>query len=123
MKPAIKPGCLCLVKNLSRRGPFTCPPNAGDIVTAVRYLGTRRGITPQGYRYVTEGAWEITNQEIENYLKHSGTVMVGVSAACLIPISDPDSINSGELWDKLPNEPEQVVSDIRKALSKPASKV
>jgi len=123
VKPVIKPGCLCLVKNLPKRGPFTCPPEAGDVVTAVRYLGTKYGTSPQGYRYVTGEAWEVTNQEIENYLKHSGTVMVGVSAACLVPISDPDSINSSELWDKLPNEPEQVVSDLRKALSQTASKV
>jgi hypothetical protein len=90
MKPTIKPGCLCLVKNLNARGPFECPPNAGDIVTAVRYLGTKQGTTPQGFQYITVDAWEVTNQEIEDYLKHNNKTLVGVRATSLVPISDPD---------------------------------
>jgi hypothetical protein len=122
VKPVIKPGCLCLVRLDNPVKLSDHPPHSGDTVTAVRYLGTHKMLSGDTLG-ITPAAWVVTNAEIEAFLQSNGGGYIGVSASYLIPISDPDSINSSELWDKLPNEPEQVVSDLRKALRQSASKV
>lgn len=89
-KVPIKPGCLCIVKPgcSSLEGVLA----SGDIVTAVYYLGTVRGLDLGAQRAsVAVHAWEVTNTRINRWLQQQTRHdCVAVEERYLQPISDPD---------------------------------